>query len=118
MDKFKSYTSGDPQFLTSVDRMGKEGRVEGGIECKSQVGATRYPPQIDFIFHLQHLASVSSNGIVDVRDSYSVPHNESSNKVAMDIDYHQTMYDLHQAPTESRDQRCNERGVWRRAHHR
>jgi len=33
---------------------------------------------------------------VDIRNSYSVPHNESSDQVAVDIDYHRTMYDLHQ----------------------
>eukprot|EP01018_Ginkgo_biloba_P036023 Gb_36251 [translate_table: standard] len=42
------------------------------------------------------LGSVSSDGIVDIRNSYSVPHNESSDQVAVDIDYHRTMFELHQ----------------------
>ena len=42
------------------------------------------------------LGSISSDGTVDIRNSYSVPHNESSDQVAVDIDYHRTMYDLHQ----------------------
>jgi len=42
------------------------------------------------------LGSISADGTVDIRNSYSVPHNESSDQVAVDIDYHRTMHDLHQ----------------------
>ncbi|XP_057868245.1 eukaryotic translation initiation factor 3 subunit F isoform X2 [Cryptomeria japonica] len=42
------------------------------------------------------LGSVSSDGTVDIRNSYCVPHNESSDQVAVDIDYHRNMYELHQ----------------------
>ncbi|BBN12177.1 translation initiation factor 3 subunit F [Marchantia polymorpha subsp. ruderalis] len=42
------------------------------------------------------LGSVSADGTVDIRNSYAVPHNESSDQVAVDIDYHRTMFDLHQ----------------------
>ncbi|CAM6095491.1 unnamed protein product [Calypogeia fissa] len=42
------------------------------------------------------LGSVSSDGTVDIRNSYAVPHNESSEQVAVDIDYHRNMFDLHQ----------------------
>ncbi|KAL3684429.1 hypothetical protein R1sor_002451 [Riccia sorocarpa] len=42
------------------------------------------------------LGSISGDGIVDIRNSYAVPHNESLDQVAVDIDYHRTMFDLHQ----------------------
>ncbi|KAL8552111.1 hypothetical protein ACS0TY_000971 [Phlomoides rotata] len=37
------------------------------------------------------LGSVLPDGTVDIRNSYAVPHNESSDQVALDIDYHQNM---------------------------
>eukprot|EP00897_Mesotaenium_endlicherianum_P002407 jgi/Mesen1/2194/ME000152S01287 len=42
------------------------------------------------------LGSVGSDGTVDIRNSYAVPHNESSDQVAIDIDFHRTMFELHQ----------------------
>ncbi|KAL2622097.1 hypothetical protein R1flu_002302 [Riccia fluitans] len=42
------------------------------------------------------LGSISADGTVDIRNSYAVPHNESLDQVAVDIDYHRTMFDLHQ----------------------
>ncbi|KAI3855638.1 hypothetical protein MKW92_007549 [Papaver armeniacum] len=42
------------------------------------------------------LGSVSSDGTVDIRNSYAVPHNESSDQVALDIDYHHNMLLSHQ----------------------
>jgi len=42
------------------------------------------------------LGSISSDGSVEIRNSYAVPHNESLDQVAVDIDYHRTMFDLHQ----------------------
>ncbi|MCO5571345.1 hypothetical protein L7F22_025083 [Adiantum nelumboides] len=42
------------------------------------------------------LGSVSSDGIVDIRNSYAVPHNESLEQVAVDIEYHRSMFELHQ----------------------
>eukprot|EP00249_Psilotum_nudum_P006760 c20034_g1_i1 orf=337-1191(-) len=42
------------------------------------------------------LGSVSADGAVDIRNSYAVPHNESSEQVAVDIEYHRTMFELHQ----------------------
>ncbi|GER50983.1 eukaryotic translation initiation factor 3subunit F [Striga asiatica] len=41
------------------------------------------------------LGSVLPDGTVDVRNSYAVPHNESSDQVALDIDYHQNMLASH-----------------------
>lgn len=37
------------------------------------------------------LGSVLPDGTIDIRNSYAVPHNESSDQVALDIDYHQNM---------------------------
>ncbi|KAL3630600.1 Eukaryotic translation initiation factor 3 subunit F [Castilleja foliolosa] len=37
------------------------------------------------------LGSVLPDGTVDIRNSYAVPHNESSDQVALDIDYHHNM---------------------------
>ncbi|KAF5181216.1 Eukaryotic translation initiation factor 3 subunit f [Thalictrum thalictroides] len=42
------------------------------------------------------LGSVSADGTVDIRNSYAVPHNESSDQVALDIDYHHNMLLSHQ----------------------
>ncbi|GFY82129.1 eukaryotic translation initiation factor 2 [Actinidia rufa] len=41
------------------------------------------------------LGSVLPDGTVDVRNSYAVPHNESSDQVALDIDYHHNMLSSH-----------------------
>lgn len=42
------------------------------------------------------LGSVSPDGTVDIRNSYAVPHNESSDHVALDIEYHHNMLASHQ----------------------
>ncbi|KAF9604807.1 hypothetical protein IFM89_014132 [Coptis chinensis] len=42
------------------------------------------------------LGSVLPDGTVDIRNSYAVPHNESSDQVALDIDYHHNMLVSHQ----------------------
>ncbi|CAL5363770.1 unnamed protein product [Camellia sinensis] len=41
------------------------------------------------------LGSVLPDGTVDIRNSYAVPHNESSDQVALDIDYHHNMLQSH-----------------------
>ncbi|XP_044507712.1 eukaryotic translation initiation factor 3 subunit F-like isoform X2 [Mangifera indica] len=41
------------------------------------------------------LGSVLLDGTVDIRNSYVVPHNEFSDQVALDIEYHQTMLKSH-----------------------
>ncbi|KAI5656387.1 hypothetical protein M9H77_25180 [Catharanthus roseus] len=42
------------------------------------------------------LGSVLPGGNVDIRNAYAVPHNESSDQVALDIDYHHNMLLSHQ----------------------
>ncbi|CAM8910358.1 unnamed protein product [Rhodiola kirilowii] len=42
------------------------------------------------------LGSVLPDGTVDIRNSYAVPHSESSDQVALDIDYHHNMLACHQ----------------------
>eukprot|EP00262_Sarcandra_glabra_P012699 TRINITY_DN3326_c0_g1_i1.p2 TRINITY_DN3326_c0_g1~~TRINITY_DN3326_c0_g1_i1.p2 ORF type:complete len:284 (-),score=30.98 TRINITY_DN3326_c0_g1_i1:312-1163(-) len=42
------------------------------------------------------LGSISPDGTVDIRNSYAVPHNESSDQVALDIEYHHNMFLSHQ----------------------
>ncbi|GAB4859977.1 Eukaryotic translation initiation factor 3 subunit F [Ancistrocladus abbreviatus] len=42
------------------------------------------------------LGSVLPDGTIDVRNSYAVPHNEFSDQVALDIDYHHNMLMAHQ----------------------
>jgi translation initiation factor 3 subunit F len=42
------------------------------------------------------LGTVLSDGTVEVRNSYAVPHNESSDQVALDIEYHHNMLVSHQ----------------------
>ncbi|KAJ4892011.1 Eukaryotic translation initiation factor 3 subunit F [Raphanus sativus] len=41
------------------------------------------------------LGSILPDGTVDIRNSYAVPHNESSDQVAVDIDYHHNMLASH-----------------------
>ncbi|XP_010534462.1 PREDICTED: eukaryotic translation initiation factor 3 subunit F isoform X2 [Tarenaya hassleriana] len=41
------------------------------------------------------LGSVLPDGTVDIRNSYAVPHNESTEQVALDIDYHHNMLASH-----------------------
>mmetsp|Transcript_42518 Transcript_42518/g.51632 ORF Transcript_42518/g.51632 Transcript_42518/m.51632 type:complete len:286 (-) Transcript_42518:298-1155(-) len=40
------------------------------------------------------LGSIGENGI-EVKNSYAVPHNESQGQVAVDIEFHRTMFELH-----------------------
>ncbi|PKA62400.1 Eukaryotic translation initiation factor 3 subunit F [Apostasia shenzhenica] len=42
------------------------------------------------------LGSVSTDGTIEIKNSYAVPHNESADQVALDIDYHHTLYASHQ----------------------
>ncbi|GMI84896.1 Arabidopsis thaliana eukaryotic translation initiation factor 3 subunit F [Hibiscus trionum] len=42
------------------------------------------------------LGSVLSDGTVDIRNSYAVPHTESAEQVALDIEYHHNMLVSHQ----------------------
>ncbi|KAL5568518.1 hypothetical protein UlMin_025093 [Ulmus minor] len=42
------------------------------------------------------LGSILPDGTVDIRNSYAVPHSESSDQVALDIDYHHNMLISHQ----------------------
>ncbi|KAG9138792.1 hypothetical protein Leryth_007438 [Lithospermum erythrorhizon] len=42
------------------------------------------------------LGSVLADGTIDIRNSYAVPHNESSDQVALDVDYHHNMLLSHQ----------------------
>mmetsp|Transcript_18024 Transcript_18024/g.38749 ORF Transcript_18024/g.38749 Transcript_18024/m.38749 type:complete len:285 (+) Transcript_18024:190-1044(+) len=41
------------------------------------------------------------DGVVEVKNCYVVPHNESSEQVAVDIAHHRTMYELHQRVSSS-----------------
>jgi translation initiation factor 3 subunit F len=49
------------------------------------------------------LLGVVSDGTVEIKNCYIVPHNESSEQVAVDIAHHRTMFELHQrvAPSET-----------------
>ena len=42
------------------------------------------------------LGSVGSDGVVDVRNSYAVPHNEQNGQVYVDVEFHRAMVELHQ----------------------
>ncbi|XP_043702775.1 eukaryotic translation initiation factor 3 subunit F-like [Telopea speciosissima] len=55
----------------------------------------RRPDQADRVIGTL-LGSISPDGTVDIRNSYAVPHNESSDQVALDIDYHHNMLLSHQ----------------------
>ncbi|AQK79614.1 STIP1 and U box-containing protein 1 [Zea mays] len=60
--------------------------------CDSYV---RRPDQADRVIGTL-LGSLLSDGTVHVRNSYVVPHSESADQVAIDIDYHHNMYASHQ----------------------
>ncbi|KAL9269922.1 Eukaryotic translation initiation factor 3 subunit F-like protein [Drosera capensis] len=55
----------------------------------------RRPDQADRVIGTL-LGSVLADGTVDVRNSYAVPHNEFSDQVALDIEYHHNMLMSHQ----------------------
>ncbi|KAJ8551233.1 hypothetical protein K7X08_000603 [Anisodus acutangulus] len=55
----------------------------------------RRPDQADRIIGTL-LGSVLPDGTVDIRNSYAVPHSESQDQVALDIDYHHNMLSSHQ----------------------
>ncbi|RAL41959.1 hypothetical protein DM860_016334 [Cuscuta australis] len=55
----------------------------------------RRPDQADRVIGTL-LGSVLSDGSVDIRNSYAVPHSESQDQVALDIDYHHNMLASHQ----------------------
>lgn len=42
------------------------------------------------------LGSVGPDGVVDVRNSYAVPHNEQGGQVYVDVEFHRAMVELHQ----------------------
>ncbi|KAJ6826764.1 eukaryotic translation initiation factor 3 subunit F-like [Iris pallida] len=66
--------------------------------CDSYV---RRPDQSDRVIGTL-LGSVSADGVIDIRNSYAVPHSESADTVALDIDYHHNMFASHKKvnPTE------------------
>ncbi|CAN4119511.1 unnamed protein product [Withania somnifera] len=55
----------------------------------------RRPDQADRIIGTL-LGSVLPDGTIDIRNSYAVPHSESQDQVALDIDYHHNMLSSHQ----------------------
>ncbi|KAK6933042.1 JAB1/MPN/MOV34 metalloenzyme domain [Dillenia turbinata] len=55
----------------------------------------RRPDQADRVIGTL-LGSLSPDGIVEIKNSYAVPHSESSDQVALDIDYHHNMLLSHQ----------------------
>ncbi|XP_008785406.1 eukaryotic translation initiation factor 3 subunit F [Phoenix dactylifera] len=55
----------------------------------------RRPDQADRVIGTL-LGSVSPDGTVEIKNSYAVPHNESADQVALDIDYHHNMFMSHQ----------------------
>ncbi|XP_009627880.1 eukaryotic translation initiation factor 3 subunit F [Nicotiana tabacum] len=55
----------------------------------------RRPDQADRVIGTL-LGSVLPDGTVDIRNSYAVPHSESQDQVALDIDYHHNMLSSHQ----------------------
>ncbi|XP_022993463.1 eukaryotic translation initiation factor 3 subunit F-like [Cucurbita maxima] len=55
----------------------------------------RRPDQADRVIGTL-LGSILPDGTVDIRNSYAVPHNEFSDQVALDIDYHHNMLSSHQ----------------------
>eukprot|EP00898_Chlorokybus_atmophyticus_P009100 jgi/Chlat1/9191/Chrsp97S08474 len=42
------------------------------------------------------LGTPAPDGSVDIKNAYAVPHSDAADQVAVDIDFHRTMYELHQ----------------------
>ncbi|GAA0138487.1 translation initiation factor [Lithospermum erythrorhizon] len=74
-----------------VDRVRLEARQK---EVIAGVGK-RWRYQAERVIGLL-LGSVLADGTISIRNSYAVPHNESSHQVALDIDYHHNMLASHQ----------------------
>ncbi|XP_042420961.1 eukaryotic translation initiation factor 3 subunit F-like isoform X2 [Zingiber officinale] len=53
----------------------------------------RRPDQADRV--IGTLLGSVSDGVVEIKNSYAVPHNESADQVALDVDYHRNMYLSH-----------------------
>ncbi|XP_047322333.1 eukaryotic translation initiation factor 3 subunit F-like [Impatiens glandulifera] len=79
-----------PQFSTSVSAKVHPLVIFNICDC-----FVRRPDQTDRVIGTL-LGSVLPDGTIDIRNSYAVPHNESSDQVALDIDYHHNMLSSHQ----------------------
>lgn len=79
-----------PQFSTSVSAKVHPLVIFNICDC-----FVRRPDQTDRVIGTL-LGSVLPDGTVDIRNSYAVPHNESLDQVALDIDYHHNMLSSHQ----------------------
>ncbi|THU49138.1 hypothetical protein C4D60_Mb06t06400 [Musa balbisiana] len=53
----------------------------------------RRPDQADRV--IGTLLGTVSGGVVEIKNSYAVPHNESADQVALDVEYHRNMYISH-----------------------
>ncbi|XP_042439729.1 eukaryotic translation initiation factor 3 subunit F-like [Zingiber officinale] len=53
----------------------------------------RRPDQADRV--IGTLLGSVSDGVIEIKNSYAVPHNESADQVALDVDYHRNMYLSH-----------------------
>ncbi|XP_009403465.2 eukaryotic translation initiation factor 3 subunit F-like [Musa acuminata AAA Group] len=53
----------------------------------------RRPDQADRV--IGTLLGTVSGGVVEIKNSYAVPHNESADQVALDVEYHRNMYMSH-----------------------
>ncbi|XP_047334721.1 eukaryotic translation initiation factor 3 subunit F-like [Impatiens glandulifera] len=79
-----------PNFPTSVSAKVHPLVIFNICDCY-----VRRPDQSDRVIGTL-LGSVLPDGTIDIRNSYAVPHNESSDQVALDIDYHHNMLSSHQ----------------------
>ncbi|RLN00571.1 eukaryotic translation initiation factor 3 subunit F [Panicum miliaceum] len=90
--------SSSPALLfpsTSSSSSPSSARVEAVVLFNICDSYVRRPDQADRVIGTL-LGSLLPDGTVHVRNSYVVPHNESADQVAIDIEYHHNMYASHQ----------------------
>uniref|UniRef100_A0ACD5VAG7 Uncharacterized protein n=1 Tax=Avena sativa TaxID=4498 RepID=A0ACD5VAG7_AVESA len=82
-------------FPSSSSSSSTSARVEAVVVFTICDSFVRRPDQAERVIGTL-LGSVLPDGTVHVRNSYVVPHSESADQVALDIEYHHNMYVSHQ----------------------
>ncbi|KAL2558055.1 Eukaryotic translation initiation factor 3 subunit F [Forsythia ovata] len=84
----------EPNLQWTVRKLMEYGIVPGQKTCRRK--SVVITKRRSFLFSTLNKTEVRPDGTVDIRNSYAVPHNESSDQVALDIDYHHNMLLSHQ----------------------
>ncbi|CAM0947355.1 unnamed protein product [Alopecurus aequalis] len=88
-------STGPALLFPSSSSSSSSARVEAVVVFTICDSFVRRPDQAERVIGTL-LGSVLPDGTVHVRNSYVVPHSESADQVALDIEYHHNMYASHQ----------------------